>query len=112
MPFRHPDPMQSQSVLIEYAQALYRRKVLIIAVTTAAGVLAFFAGGFETPIYRARASVETLRPGNTLTIRSDWDIPTRSSAWQMRRSIQKRALLELVAARVRAFHIGRWPSGR
>ncbi len=101
-----PDPMHSRSIFVDYWHALYRRKFSILFATAAMGAVTYGASSAEQVVYRARASVETLRPGNTLSIQSNWDIPTRSSAWQMRRTIQKRDLLERVTEKVRALYAG------
>jgi succinoglycan biosynthesis transport protein ExoP len=95
------DPMDTPSALVEAWDVLKRRKLMIVLTTAAAAGFAYYVTRLETPIYRAKATVEMLKPGNTLSIVTDWDIPNRGSAWQIRRTIRKRSLLDLVATRCR-----------
>lgn len=99
--------MDNDSALLEYWLILVRRKYAILLITVAAAALGYFLSRLQVPVYRARSTVETIRPGGTLSIETNWDIPTRSSAWQMRRTIRKRALVEKASAQIRARYLGK-----
>lgn len=96
------DPMRADSVLVEYWRILAAHKWILLVVAILTGMLGYLLSRLQVPVYRAQTTVETIRPGGTLTIRSSWDVPTRSSAWQMRRTIRKRALLAKVSEQVKA----------
>jgi polysaccharide biosynthesis transport protein len=98
--------MRNESALVEYWLILVRRKYTIVLITVAAAALGYVLSRLQVPVYRARATVETIRPGGTLSIRTSWDIPTRSSAWQMRRTIRKRALTDKVSSQIKARYAG------
>lgn len=102
-----PDPMDNESALLHYWLILAKSKYVILVVTLAAGLLGYFLSRLQVPVYRSHVLVETIRPGGTLAIETNWDIPTRSSAWQMRRTIRKRALLEKVASQITAKYSGK-----